>query len=151
MSWRDRAECRGVDPDVFYPTAPQEGQAPDWGPARAICARCPVIDDCRANHSKERFGFWFGTTPRERGWGSSGEPLRLIGRQQPVRDAVLKVLAEAERPLIGSEIARRCGGSGTAVRVALRWHAEQGHVVADRQPHPKPDLWRITANEQGAA
>lgn len=45
--WRDRAACRDVDPELFFP-------ATDIGPlcrqqinrAKAVCARCPVQAEC---------------------------------------------------------------------------------------------------------
>ena len=35
--WRQRAACRGVDPDIFYPVSDEEAED-----AKAICALCPV-------------------------------------------------------------------------------------------------------------
>ena len=41
LSWRQRAACRGVDPDIFYPVSDEEA-----GPAKTICAQCPVREAC---------------------------------------------------------------------------------------------------------
>jgi WhiB family redox-sensing transcriptional regulator len=54
-SWRDVAACRGVDLDVFFPPAIDHGtgtwESNGWtaGPAKAICASCPVADICLAD------------------------------------------------------------------------------------------------------
>lgn len=71
-SWRARAACAGMSPDVFYPVRPG-GRG--GGPARialehavAICRRCPVTDPCLAyalDH-REEYGVWGATTPDDR-------------------------------------------------------------------------------------
>ena len=40
-SWRRRAACRGVDPEVFYPVTDEEA-----GTAKSICSTCPVREAC---------------------------------------------------------------------------------------------------------
>ena len=63
LTWRNRAACRGVDPDVFYPVSDEEAEV-----ARAICAQCPVREACLeyALANRERDGVWGGATERER-------------------------------------------------------------------------------------
>jgi WhiB family redox-sensing transcriptional regulator len=62
-SWRKRAACRGIDPEVFYPVSDEDGEE-----AKAICAMCPVRQACleHALAHREREGVWGGTTERER-------------------------------------------------------------------------------------
>ena len=62
-SWRKRAACQGVDPEVFYPASDEEA-----GAAKAICASCPVREACleHALSAREREGIWGGATERER-------------------------------------------------------------------------------------
>ena len=62
-SWRDRAACRGTDPDLFFP---ERGESAD--PARQICARCPVRQPCLvyALDKGIAHGVWGGLTERER-------------------------------------------------------------------------------------
>ena len=62
-SWRKRAACRGVDPEVFYPVTDEEA-----GVAKAICASCPVREACLdwALRTREKDGVWGGATERER-------------------------------------------------------------------------------------
>jgi hypothetical protein len=39
--WRELAACRGIDPEVFFP-----GRGETAGPARRVCAACPVRQSC---------------------------------------------------------------------------------------------------------
>lgn len=63
LSWRQRAACRGIDPDIFYPVSEEEADE-----AKAICAQCPVREACLeyALANRERDGVWGGATERER-------------------------------------------------------------------------------------
>ncbi len=63
QSWRQRAACRGLDPEIFYPAAEEDSEV-----AKAICAECPVREACLeyALTSREHEGIWGGTTARER-------------------------------------------------------------------------------------
>jgi WhiB family redox-sensing transcriptional regulator len=62
-TWRQRAACRGVDPDIFYPVSDEEAED-----AKAICAICPVRQACLewALTRRESDGVWGGATERER-------------------------------------------------------------------------------------
>jgi WhiB family redox-sensing transcriptional regulator len=62
-SWRDRAACRGLDPEIFYPVSDE-----DAAEAKSICAVCPVREACLeyALANRERDGVWGGATERER-------------------------------------------------------------------------------------
>jgi WhiB family redox-sensing transcriptional regulator len=63
LAWRQKAACRGVDPDIFYPVSEEEAEE-----ARAICRACPVLESCLewALTNRERDGVWGGATERER-------------------------------------------------------------------------------------
>ena len=61
-AWKLLANCRGVDPDLFFPEQGFAG-API---AKKICAQCEVIDECFAYGVKERYGIWGGAGERER-------------------------------------------------------------------------------------
>ena len=63
LVWRQRAACRGVDPDIFYPVSEEDGEE-----AKAICGDCPVHEACLeyALAHRERDGVWGGATERER-------------------------------------------------------------------------------------
>ena len=61
--WRDDAACRGADIDLFFPVSEDDG-----GPAKAICATCPVREAClewaMATHQED--GIFGGMTATER-------------------------------------------------------------------------------------
>ena len=63
MSWRQRGACRGLDPDVFYPSSDEEA-----GEAKGICGSCVVRELCLeyALRHREADGIWGGATERER-------------------------------------------------------------------------------------
>lgn len=64
-SWMADAACAGADPAAFFP---ERGE--DTGPALALCARCPVVDECRTyaleQPGRTDHGVWGGTSARER-------------------------------------------------------------------------------------
>ncbi len=63
LTWRNRAACKGIDPDIFFPVSEEDAE-----PAKAICAECPVREACleHALAHREREGIWGGFTERER-------------------------------------------------------------------------------------
>ena len=70
-SWQLRAACRGEDSTYFF--APgyfekrREKEARE-AVAKAICLRCPVLDECRAYalEVREAHGVWGGLNEMER-------------------------------------------------------------------------------------
>lgn len=63
--WRERAKCLGVSPELFYA---ERGEKDAFAAGRAVCAACPVREECLqfALVNNERFGMWGGKSPRER-------------------------------------------------------------------------------------
>ena len=63
LIWRQRAACRGVDPDIFYPVTDEEAED-----AKSICGACDVRHLCLewALGNREHDGVWGGATERER-------------------------------------------------------------------------------------
>jgi WhiB family transcriptional regulator, redox-sensing transcriptional regulator len=61
--WRERAACRGVRIEVFFP-----GRGETAGTARQVCARCPVRPQCLEFAVSNRivYGVWGGLTGPER-------------------------------------------------------------------------------------
>lgn len=61
--WMVHANCRGVDPDLFFPVIGEELR-----PARRVCSECAVREECLeyALTVGERFGVWGGLSERER-------------------------------------------------------------------------------------
>jgi len=62
-SWRQEAACHHVDTGVFFPLSDDEA-----GPARAVCATCPVRKECLefALATRQGDGVWGGLTESER-------------------------------------------------------------------------------------
>ncbi|MFP8960004.1 WhiB family transcriptional regulator [Streptomyces nanhaiensis] len=71
-AWMLNAACRDADPELFFPDT--GGINKNTELALDICARCPVLADCRAyaDHMEDQrgarysSGIWGGTTERER-------------------------------------------------------------------------------------
>lgn len=63
LAWRERAACRGFDPDIFYPVSEEEAEE-----AKSICRSCPAREACLeyALSQRERDGVWGGATERDR-------------------------------------------------------------------------------------
>ena len=68
MTWRDRAACLGVDPELFFPignTGPALVQIEE---ANVVCGRCEVVEPCLswAVASRQEDGVWGGLSADER-------------------------------------------------------------------------------------
>lgn len=48
MKWQLRAECRDVDPEIFFPVAVQGTDAynAQVTAAKSVCSRCSVVNEC---------------------------------------------------------------------------------------------------------
>ncbi|WP_181808464.1 WhiB family transcriptional regulator, partial [Streptomyces shenzhenensis] len=44
--WRDHAECRYEDPDLFFPIGTTGPSLHQTRRAKAVCERCPVREPC---------------------------------------------------------------------------------------------------------
>jgi len=62
-AWRSAAACRDADTAIFFPATDA-----DAGPARAVCAGCPVQQACLdfALSTRQNHGVWGGLTETER-------------------------------------------------------------------------------------
>ena len=72
LAWQDLANCRGADPDLFFPERGASTRT-----AKGICREWSVRNECLefAIVSSEKFGIWGGLSQRER---------RMIRRQRAV-------------------------------------------------------------------
>jgi len=63
LSWQDKANCMGVDPDLFFPE-----RGASTREAKEVCRGCVVRLDCLeyALDNSEKFGIWGGMSERER-------------------------------------------------------------------------------------
>jgi len=63
MTWQDKGACVGRPSAIFFPRRGENASR-----AKAVCAGCPVRDECLeyALANGERFGVWGGKSERER-------------------------------------------------------------------------------------
>lgn len=63
MSWQIKANCLGVDPELFFPERGMSTRE-----AKEVCRGCMVKQDCLefAIANGEKFGIWGGLSERER-------------------------------------------------------------------------------------
>lgn len=66
--WAQRAACRGLDPELFFPVGFSGPGSEQLRFARRVCAQCSVVQACLdwALEVGESDGVWGGTTPDER-------------------------------------------------------------------------------------
>ncbi len=68
--WQYEGLCRTVDPDAFFSPEAERGapKSRREEAAKAMCARCPVIAECRehALSVQEPYGVWGGLSESER-------------------------------------------------------------------------------------
>ena len=114
--WRERAACRGMDLDVFYP---ERGESA--GPARRVCARCPVCQPCLEYALSNRIthGIWGGLTERER------RALRSRWVRATRRERDRDVTAAAAAGYTAAAIGRSFGLSRTSVSRVLSRDADR--------------------------
>ena len=62
--WKDLAACRGMPSGIFFSDRGKSHAVMDE--VRAICAECPVVEDCRTEGMHEAHGVWGGLTVRQR-------------------------------------------------------------------------------------
>ena len=54
MDWRHNAVCREEDPELFFPIGTTGPALLQIEEAKAVCRRCPVMDQCRAARNRAR-------------------------------------------------------------------------------------------------
>jgi WhiB family redox-sensing transcriptional regulator len=61
--WQERANCLGVDPDLFFPE-----RGASTREAKSVCGSCEVREECLeyALVNGEKFGIWGGLSELER-------------------------------------------------------------------------------------
>jgi WhiB family redox-sensing transcriptional regulator len=68
--WPSHAACRGLDTEQFFHPENERGprRLARERAAKAVCARCPVIDACaeQALRLREPYGIWGGLSETER-------------------------------------------------------------------------------------
>jgi WhiB family redox-sensing transcriptional regulator len=63
LEWQDRALCREIGGDIWFPESRESAD-----PAKKICARCPVAQECFEYSLEigEEFGIWGGVSEKGR-------------------------------------------------------------------------------------
>ena len=63
FSWKQEANCLGIDPDLFFPE-----RGVSSAQAKSVCRGCVVKEECLeyALQNGEKFGIWGGMSERER-------------------------------------------------------------------------------------
>jgi WhiB family transcriptional regulator, redox-sensing transcriptional regulator len=109
--WRELAACRGTDLDVFFP---ERGESA--GPARQVCAACPVREPCLdyAISNRISHGIWGGLTERER------RALQSRWVRTSRRDRDRAILAAEAAGYTATAIGRSFGLSRTSVTRIVR-------------------------------
>jgi WhiB family redox-sensing transcriptional regulator len=73
-NWRQSAACRGMNAEMFHPFSERDFRL---GESRAVCAGCPVRDECgEYGIAHEEFGVYGGLSENER---------RKIRRERQIR------------------------------------------------------------------
>lgn len=145
LDWMDRAACRGCGPDIWFPYL-GEGVATDYGPAKAICAECPVRTECLSYAVAcipiGDNGVWGGADPDEL------RQLRRQSRRAPRGHVVVRVSPTAVAASVVRAVKRAearpvpCGFGPCTVAAGVdgfcsdecrRFHANALARVADRQ------------------
>lgn len=69
-AWQEYGNCVGVDTEIFFLpyNSRHEDKQEREAQAKAVCAGCPVINDClsHALSVPEYYGVWGGLSPEER-------------------------------------------------------------------------------------
>jgi WhiB family redox-sensing transcriptional regulator len=114
--WRELAACRGAELNLFFP-----GRGESAGPARRVCAGCPVRQPCLdyAITNRISHGIWGGLTERER------RALRTSYLRAVRRERDRDVSAAAAAGYTAAAIGRSFGLSRTSVTRVLSRDADR--------------------------
>jgi WhiB family redox-sensing transcriptional regulator len=138
QAWLDRAACRDLDPERFFPESGEQVKAAE---AKAICQGCQVRDHCldlavkAAGGIDHDHGIFGGTLPAERG------PLRGNTFPEPSAYRQQRELAEAAHALAGEvglrQAAKRLGIHRDALKAAFgQWGLPALERRVGWQPSP---------------
>lgn len=92
MTWRDRAACRGLPVDIFYPSGKDGNgkgmQAHHYARAASVCDSCPVSNECLETSLAEeagRPGRLYQEVQGYRGGKYAHERIEMINERQLAR------------------------------------------------------------------
>ena len=115
-AWREEAACRGADLALFFP-----GRGESAGPARQICASCPVRRPCldyAISHGITS-GIWGGLADRDR------RPLRTRHVSAVRRERDAAIVAASAAGYTTAAIGREFGLAATSVSRVLSRDTDQ--------------------------
>ena len=107
-SWMADANCKGMDPDAFFPT--RNDSSTTIGAVLKVCEQCTVQEQCLrwAVYFNERDGIWGNTTGRQR--------RRLRGQQIESGDYTARCI-ECGKEFPGHAHSRLCSDACRDVRL----------------------------------
>ena len=134
--WRHDAACLEEDPELFFPVGTTPPALAQTAEAKAVCARCDVVDQCAALalDTRQEHGVWGGLDETER---------RAVLRQQtrkrtstpmagrPRSDTGPRDVEAVERAirLVAAGMQQKTAAEVTglsAATVSRYWHEHQG-------------------------
>ena len=149
--WRDRAACRDVDPDLFFPVGGSGPAQEQIERAKAVCGECSVVADCLAFAMLALpDGVAGGMTPAERArvreaFGLDGPYFLFAGNDKPHKnlDGLLAGFsrfsaASADHTLVvaGGAPSRAGERAASAARHGVGARVKDVGIVADRDLVP---------------
>jgi len=68
VEWSNRAACLSAEPEQFFPVGGAAAAQWESAAAKAVCAHCDVLAECRdyALATRQPFGVWGGLDEEER-------------------------------------------------------------------------------------
>jgi WhiB family redox-sensing transcriptional regulator len=95
--WRMLAACQSIDPELFFPVSTSGKSLEQVTAAKAVCAACPVRQECLAFalRTGQGHGIWGGLTVEERqqalrakdNGGRSPDSVRLLAPGKGARQS----------------------------------------------------------------
>jgi WhiB family transcriptional regulator, redox-sensing transcriptional regulator len=82
-NWRQRAACRFIDPELFFPVSDSGTSLNQVTRAKAVCTACEVQSECLAFavRTRQDHGIWGGMTEDER----DATVTRMLLRPRPAQ------------------------------------------------------------------
>ena len=139
--WQSRANCMGVDPDLFFPE-----RGASTREAKEVCRGCVVREDCLeyALANGEKFGIWGGLSERERrrvrrmrAMSRRGSFRRFLSPRLHLRLLQRRLEASLDRPI----------GVQVELAAALRWGGLQDRRGDEADQLGSDDLHRVSSRE----
>lgn len=138
--WRMRAVCRTEDPELFWPVGTSGPALAQAMKAKAVCKRCPVMNECYQWGVETRMGegVWGGTTEEDRRHPArSAERRRLRSILDDARVLAFnrgtEVLVACEKNSDLAALCDRLGVRKTVVKQALRYLRPEGELPPSAQ------------------